>query len=844
MGLFDIFSKKAPATTQYSDAAVKQVSGLLREVGTTRVTDLEKSILQGYNPDLFVQRKGFRTIDDMLLDDHVFAVLDMKKYFILGTGYQFILPEENSGDAKLKEILEFVKENFGDKYVGLFQSDLYQLLTAHEYGFSTAEKLYQEADGKYWLSRLKALPPHSIEFWTDDFGRLKYIGQRQSPSSTAPTVPGNPSFINLPVAKMLVYTHNNRFDNPYGLSDLQRCYKAWFIKDKVLRWWGIYLQRFASPFPLAKVPDSFNETQSAEILTLLNSIQQAVSLVVPKSAEVELVQTNGSAGGEYDLALDRLNQMVARALLVPDLLGFGSKIDGGSFALGEKHFEMFLNILNFERTSLETIINGQAVKQLVDINFGEQEVYPKFKFVPYDDNMLMDMMKLFLAAVDRGMPVNYKDYNQLRKRIKLPELSEQEYKALREEQLKLANINVNPNAQQRRTPGENPGGKATHDTITPGEQGKPEQPGKTSTKFSLDGDPDPFFACSKYEQRMDFKAIIADLDKREDDVIAPSALIFAKQREWLKDRIASRRIVTDGKYEEVEKLVLPYKGELKNLWAAAGKEVYHAYRRDAYKEIKKRVDEQRPDFVRAQDLHLAPNEAVGIAEKMIDAETFRAVGKLNDDLLNKAKNTIVSGIRNGSSEGDVSLQLDSLFNGLTRGSGAAGSSVEPHLLKTIVRTNNTNFVNIARRQVATSSANLSKFIWGYRYSAVMDGRTTDICIALNGKTYPKEDPVWNSISPPSHYNAILASSRIKTKEGEKLVEDVRVGDLVLTHTGKYQKVYDTMNKFEDKEYYILELDDGKVLQLTGEHPVLTKLGWVRADELTMSDDVVCVEDVS
>ena len=272
--------------------------------------------------------------------------------------------------------------------------------------------------------------------------------------------------------------------------------------------------------------------------------------------------------------------------------------------------------------------------------------------------------------------------------------------------------------------------------------------------------------------------------------------------------------------------------------------MYHAYRRDAYKEIKKRVDEQRPDFVRAQDLHLAPNEAVGIAEKMIDAETFRAVGKLNDDLLNKAKNTIVSGIRNGSSEGDVSLQLDSLFNGLTRGSGAAGSSVEPHLLKTIVRTNNTNFVNIARRQVATSSANLSKFIWGYRYSAVMDGRTTDICIALNGKTYPKEDPVWNSISPPSHYNAILASSRIKTKEGEKLVEDVRVGDLVLTHTGKYQKVYDTMNKFEDKEYYILELDDGKVLQLTGEHPVLTKLGWVRADELTMSDDVVCVEDVS
>jgi intein/homing endonuclease len=56
-----------------------------------------------------------------------------------------------------------------------------------------------------------------------------------------------------------------------------------------------------------------------------------------------------------------------------------------------------------------------------------------------------------------------------------------------------------------------------------------------------------------------------------------------------------------------------------------------------------------------------------------------------------------------------------------------------------------------------------------------------------------------------------------------------------------------MSKFEDKEYFELELENGKKLKLTGEHPVYVKrdnkLAWVRADELLISDDVICQEDV-
>jgi intein/homing endonuclease len=55
-----------------------------------------------------------------------------------------------------------------------------------------------------------------------------------------------------------------------------------------------------------------------------------------------------------------------------------------------------------------------------------------------------------------------------------------------------------------------------------------------------------------------------------------------------------------------------------------------------------------------------------------------------------------------------------------------------------------------------------------------------------------------------------------------------------------------MSKFEDKEYYEINLDNGKQINITAEHPVLvirdSKLGWSRVDELTMADRLLCVED--
>jgi uncharacterized protein with gpF-like domain len=47
---------------------------------------------------------------------------------------------------------------------------------------------------------------------------------------------------------------------------------------------------------------------------------------------------------------------------------------------------------------------------------------------------------------------------------------------------------------------------------------------------------------------------------------------------------------------------------------------------------------------------------------------------------------------------------------------------------------------------------LGDFVEGLEYSAILDSRTTEVCKSLNGRQYKKDDSVWNSITPPNHFN--------------------------------------------------------------------------------------------
>jgi Fe-S cluster assembly scaffold protein SufB len=72
-----------------------------------------------------------------------------------------------------------------------------------------------------------------------------------------------------------------------------------------------------------------------------------------------------------------------------------------------------------------------------------------------------------------------------------------------------------------------------------------------------------------------------------------------------------------------------------------------------------------------------------------------------------------------------------------------------------------------------------------------------------------------------HYveGCFMAGARVRTRDGEKLIEEIREGDEVLTHKGRYRKVTHTMARPYQGDIYHIALAD-HTLHVTEEHPLL------------------------
>ncbi len=85
---------------------------------------------------------------------------------------------------------------------------------------------------------------------------------------------------------------------------------------------------------------------------------------------------------------------------------------------------------------------------------------------------------------------------------------------------------------------------------------------------------------------------------------------------------------------------------------------------------------------------------------------------------------------------------------------------------------------------------------------------------------------------------LTAPMRIVTDQGLKPIAELRVGDRVLTHRGRYQPVISLSRRhYEGPLLRIRVHRIGTPLEVTPEHPVLTPRGWVPAGALQVGDSV-------
>ena len=99
------------------------------------------------------------------------------------------------------------------------------------------------------------------------------------------------------------------------------------------------------------------------------------------------------------------DKAIAKALLVPNLLGFSEQGRVGSFSQSKTQLETFFFVLNSIAESVADVLNEQLFRELGRWNFGLAEP-PAFAFDPLTDGQKAEFARTWMEAVTRGSVEN------------------------------------------------------------------------------------------------------------------------------------------------------------------------------------------------------------------------------------------------------------------------------------------------------------------------------------------------------------------------------------------------------------------------------------------------------
>jgi len=684
-------------------------------VGFIKSTMYNDSWWTPYNPDSLVRKfggnaAGLDKYQKMKQDDAVKSALYTKKSVVVASGWRI---EPASEEEKDIEIAKFIKDNLNDWYGGSeyeamenFDSGIMEILSAMEYGFSVTEKIYGQEDGVIFLKKLRTLPPQSIEFHSDDHGNLDEGGLQQWDSTGG--------LISLPINKFIIFINNREAGNWYGESDLRAAYRSWFSKDILIKFWNIYLERFGNPLIVAKYGKTASKGDRTSLSEMLNNLQSKTSFILPEEVEIEIKETMKSSGGDFDVAIKTHNDSIRNSILMPKGLGFGDS-SSGSYAKSKVEQDVFSWIVEPIRKNLQTVINAQIIRQLIDLNFEGVDIYPKFVFNPISEEDKGEKAKIVIEAIKSGaISPDFETENHLRVLLGVPEkeIEEKEEEPIEEE------IPIEEKEEPR--------------------------------EFKLSRE------LTTYEKKMNFSQISKVLVSDVDGYVVEVKELLSKIRDDYTTQVIRKKIIEQQNVSLAYKQDFRFIRDLGLLIESILRKSYEGGNQSA-KTAKKNYAQTatKIGFVESKASMWIKNKS-----KILTAD-------IAGNLQNSCKSILSNGIKRGASTAMVINEVEDEFAKYISIEGVDGGAYTSGRLYTEVNTAYAEAFSVGMDEFNKPLEEAGE-IQAYQWSSIMDKVTTKGCDELNGNMYSIDNAYWNDVAPPRHWNC--RSLKVPIYRGESWTE--------------------------------------------------------------------------
>lgn len=371
-----------------------------------------------YNPDGLIGRKGFKVYQRMMTDEQVKAVVRFKRDAVTSRDFTFECEHPELSDkerefrsALFMHIVSSVKGSFTDALNGIMSS-MYN-------GFSMTEKMHGMVEfmEKSWvgLDQLKLRPADTFFFHVNMHGTVQRLVQKLGQYEQ-----------DLELPKFIHYVQNPDFDEHYGRSELREAYRAWFSKDMIIKFQNIHMERFATGFVWVQPKEGQslapNSQEYTQLQTVLTNLTASSAFILP--GKVEMHVEHPASTDMFERKVAQEDKAIAKALLVPNLLGITEQGSTGAYAQSQTQLKAFFWTLAADVKRLEDALNEQLFRELGDLNFGDG-YYPKFKFAPISDEQMIELIKTWSTLVSGGaVQASDTDEAYLRKLLGMPEKGE------------------------------------------------------------------------------------------------------------------------------------------------------------------------------------------------------------------------------------------------------------------------------------------------------------------------------------------------------------------------------------------------------------------------------------
>src|SRR5690606_4453117 len=159
---------------------------------------------------------------------------------------------------------------------------------------------------------------------------------------------------------------------PYGLGLAHYCYWPVFFKRNDIKFWLVFLEKFASPTIVGKGPAGILDDAEKRnaVLAQLRSFATDTAIVVPEGIEVDLLEATRSGATSYQDLAEAMNQSISKIVLSQTM----TTDNGSSRSQAEVHAGVRDMVVKADADLACSSFNTQVARWLTEWNYPGAEV--------------------------------------------------------------------------------------------------------------------------------------------------------------------------------------------------------------------------------------------------------------------------------------------------------------------------------------------------------------------------------------------------------------------------------------------------------------------------------------